>query len=269
MPFLTYIVFACLLQTPEVNTLCLYAKCHNLAWRKPERAPGIITDERLQSSCKWIYPRCHCRINLRESKETLSACSNIPWHVYILAINNPRKDCWHLFADSVFGLEMQKINKMKPGCHEKTGGWRSLLLREMWGKRKWKCRYPPSGTWRLIRTDDRRSFRIAAALWQKTAADACESNLDAWTPLDLQRTPKSQNRHIHPGFKKCSGSPQINPGRRKVVVSRWELSERGEFLLDFMTFYFMKSQAPKRWNPTAPHPREKTSVRPEYGHSPK
>lgn len=61
----------------------------------------------------------NCRINLSESKEM--HCSNIPWHVYILPINNPRKDCRHVFADSlVFGLEIQKINNDEARCQETT-----------------------------------------------------------------------------------------------------------------------------------------------------
>lgn len=205
---------------------------HSLACRKPERAPGIITDERLQSSCKLIYPRCHCRINLRESKETPPPCSNIPWHVYILPINNPRKDRRHLFADSVFGLEIQKINKDEARVPREDRRL-ALLLRkkercEGRGNENADITVLPSGTGRLIRTDDRRSFRTAAALLLKTAADARESSLDAWTPLDLQHTPKSQNRHIHHWFKKVlrltTNQPRVEEGRSvsvRTVRARW------------------------------------------------
>lgn len=72
----------------------------------------------------------NCRINLSQSKET--QCSNTPWRVYILPINNPRKDRRHVFADSsLFALEIQKINNDEAGCQETTTAdrWTRLHLR--------------------------------------------------------------------------------------------------------------------------------------------
>lgn len=130
----------------------------------------------------------NCRINLSESKEM--HCSNIPWHVYILPINNPRKDCRHVFADSlVFGLEIQKINNDEARCQETTADrWTHLHLK-CEGREEMKKQI--SGTARLIRTEDRSGFRTTAVSLPRTAADACEnqSSLDAWTPPDLEHTP--------------------------------------------------------------------------------
>lgn len=132
MQFQTYVLVCLLSALSKHKCVCSPNESwQDLAWKKTWEGSGCHHRWGTSIIMQMNLPKMprNCRINLSESKEL--HCSNTPWHVYILPINNPRKDCRHVFADSsVFGLEIQKINNDEAQCQETTADrWTRLHLR--------------------------------------------------------------------------------------------------------------------------------------------